>query len=412
MTNTFEQRDAEVTAGQRHSKPGVKAWVGSAIGMGILVGGFLSVPHIFAPAAVPAAPPVPPTVGISVPLVRNVDTRVQFLGQFSAVQHVDLRAQVGGTLTKIAFKDGDIVQKGDLLFEVDPTPYQIRLSEATAQLESTRARLDLAKRQNYRANTLSRSGAGSVQTADQTTAEVQAAQAAVDQAEAQIRDARFDLDHCRIVAPFTGRIGSHLISVGNLVAGSRAATSPTTLLATLVSVNPVYLNFDMSEADYMAFSRQRQNHSGPLADKVTVALSDESNFDRQGTLDFIDNRLDRSSGTIHARATLSNGDFILTPGAFGRVRVELSPPAPTLLVPDAAVLADQSDHVVLTLGPNNVVTPKKVQVGDLRGGLRVIRSGLSVSDKVIIDGIPHARAGSEVSPKAELIHFGSDNSRD
>jgi membrane fusion protein, multidrug efflux system len=322
-----------------------------------------------------------------------------------------LRAQVGGTLTQIGFKDGDVVHKGDLLFTIDPTPYQIKLSEATAQLESARARLDLANREAFRADTMKQTGYGSVETADQRAADRRAAQAAVDNAEALVRDAQFDLDHTRITAPFTGRIGTHLVSVGNLIAGSRAASSPTTLLATLVSIDPIYLNFDMSEADYMKFQRERQSQTGPLADKVKVALIDETGFSRQGTLDFVDNRLDRSSGTIHARATIPNSDLLLTPGGFARVRLAVAPPVPALLVPDASVLPDQSEHIVLTVGADNVVTPKRVQVGDLRDGLRLIRAGLTPSDQVIIGGLPAARPGSKVSPETGAIHFAADQSR-
>jgi multidrug efflux system membrane fusion protein len=262
-----------------------------------------------------------------------------------------------------------------------------------------------------RANTLARTGAGSVQTADQRGAEQRAAQAAVNEAEARVRDALFDLNHTRITAPFTGRIGSHLISVGNLIAGSRAGTSPTTLLATLVSIDPIYLNFDMSEADYMTFQRGRQQRKGPLADKVQISLADEKGFTHEGTLDFVDNTLNRSSGTIHARATVPNSDLLLTPGGFARVRLQVEPPAPALLVPDASVQPDQSEHMVLIVGPNDVVTPKRVQLGDLRNGLRVIRSGLDPSDRVIIDGIPTVRPGSKVSPQFGSIRFASDQSR-
>ena len=317
-----------------------------------------------------------------------------------------MRAQLGGTLTQIGFKDGDIVHKGDLLLVIDPTPYQIKLSQATAQLESAHARLDLASRELVRAQTLKRTGFGTIENADQ-----RAAQAAVDEAEALVRDARFDLNHTRITAPFTGRIGTHLVSVGNLVAGSRAASSPTTLLATLVSIDAIYLNFDMSEADYMTFLRERQQQKGPLADKVQISLADETGFTREGTLDFVDNMLDRSSATIHARATIPNSDLLLTPGGFARVRLEVAPPAPALLVPDASVLPDQSEYIVLTVGPNDVVTPKRVQLGDLRDGLRVIRSGLDPSDRVIIDGIPTVRSGSKVSPQSGSIRLASDQSR-
>jgi multidrug efflux system membrane fusion protein len=252
--------------------------------------------------------------------------------------------------------------------------------------------------------------AGSVETADQRAAEQRAAQAAIDEAEAHVRDAQFDLNHTRITAPFTGRIGTHLVSAGNLIAGSRAATSPTTLLATLVSIDPIYLNFDMSEADYMKFLREEQRQTGPLADKVKVSLSDETGFPHQGTLDFVDNALDRSSGTIHARATVPNPDLLLTPGGFARVRLAVAPSMTALLVPDASVLPDQSEHIVLTVGPNNVVTPKRVQIGDLRDGLRVIRAGLAPSDKVIIDGIPTARPGSQVTPESGSIRVASEQS--
>lgn len=411
MDNIFTEVEVRKLSAPRPSKPGVKAWAGSLVALGLIAAGVIAGPRLLAPSADQAAIVAPPVVTVSAPIQQDVDTRLQFLGQFSAVDQVELRAQVGGTLTQIGFKDGDVVHKGDLLFTIDPTPYQIKLSEATAQLESARARLDFANREAFRADTMKQTGYGSVEIADQRAADRRAAQAAGDNAEALVRDAQFDLDHTRITAPFTGRIGTHLVSVGNLIAGSRAASSPTTLLATVVSIDPIYLNFDMSEADYMKFQRERQSQTGPLADKVKVALIDETGFSRQGTLDFVDNRLDRSSGTIHARATIPNSDLLLTPGGFARVRLAVAPPVPALLVPDASVLPDQSEHIVLTVGADNVVTPKRVQVGDLRDGLRLIRAGLTPSDQVIIGGLPAARPGSKVSPETGAIHFAADQSR-
>src|SRR5262249_24843291 len=215
-----------------------------------------------------------------------------------------------------------------------------------------------------------------------------AAQAAVDDAKAQIRDAEFDLQHCRITAPFTGRIGTHLVSVGNLIAGSRAAASPTTLLATLVPIDPIYLNFDMSESDFLIFSRNRARVKEATADKVEIALSDETQFARQGTLDFVDNVLNRSSGTIHARATVPNPNRLLTPGEFARVRLVVGAPMQALLIPDTAVLPDQSQHSVMTVALDGTVVPKQVEIGDLRGGLRVIRSGLTeLAHQVLPKGI-------------------------
>jgi RND family efflux transporter MFP subunit len=384
----------------------MKAWLGTALALGIFGGGVILGPQYLAATAKPSSPPTP-TVVVSVPAQRNIEKRLQLLGQFSAVQQVELRPQVGGTLTKISFKDGDIVHQGDVLFEIDPTPYQIKLSEAKAALETARARLDLAIRQSVRADTLKQSGYGTIENADQRTSDKQAAQAAVDNAEAAVRDAQFDLDHTRLTAPFTGRIGTHIVSVGNLVAGSRAATSPTTLLATLVSVDSIYLNFDMSESDYAIFQQERRKQQGPLADRVELSLNGGS-FDREGTLDFIDNTLDRSSGTIHARATVKNTDGLLTPGQFARVRVAVSKPALALLVPDASVLPDQSDHVVLTVSQDGVVTPKKVELGDLRDGLRVIRSGLTSSDRVIVQGIPKAKPGAKVLAEIKPLQFAAN----
>ena len=411
MSDVLTHRLAGAVSGQHSTKPGFKAWGVSLIALGLVAGGVIAGPQLLASTAAPAAPAAPPSVAVSAPAQRDVASRLEFLGQFSAVQSVELRAQVGGTLNQIGFKDGDIVHQGDLLFEIDPTPYQIKLSEATAQLESAHARFDLASRELARAKTLEKNDAGTTENVDQRSAELRTAQASIDEGEALVRDAQFDLDRCRISAPFTGRIGTHQVSVGNLISGSRAGSGPTTLLATLVSLNPIYLNFDMSEADYLTFSRQRAKQKGSLADRVDAALTDEASFDRPGTLNFVDNALDRSSGTIHARATMPNGDLLLTPGGFARVRLALSTPARVLLVPDAAVLPDQSQYNVLTVGPDDVVTPKQVEIGDIRYGLRVILSGLNPTDKVIVDGVPVATPGSKVSPQNGTIQLGSDEGK-
>ena len=356
-------------------------------------------------AAASAAPAPLAQVVVSKPLVREVGSRLGFLGQFSAVEQVELRAQVGGTLTGIQFKDGDIVHKGDLLFTIDPRPYEIRLAQANALAETATARLALAETELSRAQQLANKAAGTIQNVDQRTADQRAAQATLDDAKAQIRDAQFDLEHCRINAPFTGRIGTHLVSVGNLIAGSRAATSPTTLLATLVSIDPIYLDFDMSESDFLTFSRDRARRNDDRADKVEIALSDEAQFTRKGSLDFVDNALNRSSGTIHARATVPNPDLFLAPGQFARLRVAVAPPAPVLLLPDAAVLLDQSQHLVMTVTADGSVVPKIVETGDLRGSLRVIRSGLQPGDRVVIDGLVRAAPGSKVAPQDGAIHY-------
>ncbi|MBN3853407.1 efflux RND transporter periplasmic adaptor subunit [Paraburkholderia sp. Ac-20340] len=407
MNQRIDQAEERVVVPDSPAHSRSPRWVGKAIAVAVVVAVAATAWHMRGSHSAAAAAPPPPPVAISAPLQHDIETRLGFLGQFSAVNRVEIRAQVGGTLTQINFKDGDIVHKGDLLFEVDPEPYQIKLSEASAQLESTNARLALATRELARAQELQRAEAGTVENVDQRVAEQHAAQAAVDNANALVRDAKFDLDRCAIKAPFTGRMGTHLVSTGNLVSGSRAGSTPTTLLATIVSLDPVYLDFDMSENDYAAFQQSRPHPQGPLADTVNISPTGATGFTRQGTLNFIDNALDRSSGTIHARATIPNADLSLTPGGFARVRLATSAPQPALLVPDAAVLADQTDHMVFVVGPDDVATPKKVEIGDLRGGLRVIRAGLVPTDKVIIDGLPKVRPGAKVSPHAGTIEFTS-----
>jgi RND family efflux transporter MFP subunit len=352
-----------------------------------------------------AMPTLAPPVTVSQPLRREVDTRVGFLGQFSAIDRVELRAQVGGTLTEIHFKDGQIVHKGDLLFVIDPRPYEIKLEQAKAALQTATARVELANAQLARSQSLRRNEFASQEMVDQRTSDRDASQATVEDAKARIRDAELDLEYCRVRAPFTGRIGARQVSIGSLVAGSRASTSPTTLLATLVSLDPLYLDFDMSESDFLTFSRERARVSGPLANKVMIGLSDENDFSREGTLDFIDNALDRSSGTIHARATVANPDLFLAPGQFARLRVAIAPPAPVYLLPDSSVVLDQSQRLVMTVAGDATVKPKIVTTGDLRGGLRVIRSGLEPTDRVIIDGLVRAIPGAKVAPQDGTIHY-------
>ena len=377
--------------------------IGAAAALGLALAWLGLAPHRGNQAA--AAPTPTPIVTVSQPLRREVDVRAGFLGQFSAIDRVELRAQVGGTLTEIHFKDGQIVHKGDLLFVIDPRPYEIRLEQAKAALQTATARVALANNQLFRAQSLRRNEFATQETVDQRTNDQDASQAAVEDAKARVHDGELDLEYARVRAPFTGRIGARQVSIGSLVAGSRAATSPTTLLATLVSLDPLYLDFDMSESDFLTFSRERARIGGPLANKVMISLSDETNFTREGTLDFIDNALDRSSGTIHARATVPNPDLFLAPGQFARLRVAIAQPTPVYLLPDAAVVLDQSQRLVMTVGPDATVKPKIVTTGELRGGLRVIQSGLEPGDRVVIDGLVRAVPGNKVAPQDGAIHY-------
>jgi len=352
-----------------------------------------------APPAQP--PPPPPQVTVSSPLQQTVQTTARFLGQFSAVDSVELRAQVGGTLTAIDFRDGQIVHKGDLLYVIDPRPFQIRLEQATAQLNTAEAKETLSQVELWRAQQLKQSSFGTAETVDQRAADVRSNQAAIDAAKAAIKDATLDLEFSHLSAPFTGRIGRHLESVGDLVSGSRGGAGPTTLLATVVSLDPIHLDFDMSESDYRAW--QRANPDATPHASVAISLDGDGRFDRRGTLDFIDNAVNRSSGTIRARATVPNPDLTITPGQFARLLVNLGRPKPVLLVPAAAVVPDQSQHVVMTVAPDGTVVPKVVELGELDHGLRVVLGGLRAGDRVIINGLVRARPGMKVTPVTGTI---------
>jgi len=402
-TEWAADEQAENRGRQSRGRRSAKLWVAIALAGMVLVGTWFRYSAKASGSSAAAPPATLPQVVVSKPLSQNVETRLGFLGQFAAVSQVELRAQVGGTLTGISFKDGDIVRKGDLLFTIDTRPYEITFAQANAQLEVAAARLELADRQLERAKDLEQNNAGSVENVDQRISDQRSARAAIEEAKARIRDAQFDLDHCRITAPFTGRMGTHLVSVGNLIAGSRTATSPTTLLATLVSLDPIYLDFDMSESDFLAYSKYRGHPNGGHVQKVEVALGDDNLYARSGVFDFLDNAVDRSSGTIHARAIVANPNLVLTPGLFARVRLVVAPPSPTLLVPDTAVLPDQSQHMVMTVSADGTVTPKRVEVGEVRDGLLVIRSGLAWSDRVIVEGLAHAAPGIKVAAQDGTI---------
>jgi membrane fusion protein, multidrug efflux system len=391
-------RSSDATAGSRRRRP-IILLVVVAVGALAAISGGLTWRGQNAPPAQTLPPP--PRVTVSPPLRQTVQTTARFLGQFSAVDSVQLRAQVGGTLTAIDFRDGQIVHKGDLLFVIDPRPFRIKLDQAVAQLNSAEAKETLSQVELWRAQQLKQTSFGTAETVDQRAADVRSNQAAIDAAKAAIRDAALDLEFSHVTAPFTGRIGRHLESVGGLVSGSRGGDGPTTLLATIVSLDPIYLDFDMSESDFRGW--QRANPRGTPHADVEISLDGDANFDRHGTLDFIDNAVNRSSGTIRARATVPNPGLRITPGQFARLVVNLGRPKPALLVPAAAVVPDQSQHLVMTVAPDGTVIPKVVKLGELDHGLRVVLGGLTARDRVIINGLVRARPGLKVTPVAGAI---------
>jgi multidrug efflux system membrane fusion protein len=382
--------------------------IGSAVGFLALLaaagGGYWAIHGRSTAPTVAAAPPPPPAVTVSPPLQRSLAQSTEFTGQFSAVDQVDLRAQVSGYLTEIHVADGQLVHKGDLLFVVDPRPYAIQLQQAVAQYQTAVASLDLANKQVARSTALKRNDFASGETVDQRTQVQQGAVAAVDQAKAAIQAAQLNLDFTRIAAPFNGRVGARQVSVGSLISGGVGAGSGTKLTS-LVSLDPIHVDFDMSEADALVYQRYLAASKSGTAGKsgadrsIKLSLSDETGWPRQGELDFIDNQVDRGSGTMHARATVANPDLLIAPGQFARLQVPMSAPRPVLLVPDAALVTDQSRKMVMTVAADGTVTPKPVEIGPLEGDrLRVVASGLAPDDQVVVNGLMRIRPGAKVTP--------------
>lgn len=356
-------------------------------------------------AAMAQTTPPPPPVTISPPLQKEIVEWDQFTGQFQAVDFVEIRARVAGYLTEIHFQDGQTVKKGDLLFVIDPRPYEAALASIRAQLSQAEAQVGLAQAQLNRSAELRKRDFEPASTFDQRLSDLKVATAAVEAAKAAIRTAELNVEFTRITAPITGRISRHQVSIGNLISGGDGGAA--TLLTTIVSLDPIYFNFDMSEADYLAYQRasakglMRSTRDNSVA--VSLHLTDEKGWPHEGRMNFVENQVDRLSGTIRVRALFPNANLLFTPGQFGRIRIPGSEPYQALLIPDAAVVTDQSRKIVLTLNDENVVVPKIIRPGPSYEGLRIVRSGLQPSDKIIINGLMRARPGTKVAPKPGTI---------
>lgn len=353
----------------------------------------------------PAAPP-PPTVTVAQPLVREMREWRDFTGQFQARESVEIRARVSGYLESINFNDGQLVKKGDLLFVIEPRPFEIALASAKARLAQTEAQLELAKVQLERTAQLLKNEYASKETYDERAAQVSVASAERDDASAAVDEAQLNLDYTRVNAPVSGRMGRHEVSIGNLVIGG--TTGSSTLLTTIVSLDPIWLTFNVSEGDGMTYKRlvQKGEIQSPRDNPIEVQgqLMDEKDWTLKGTIDFVDNQYNRTSGTIRVRAAFPNPELFITPGQFGRVRVPMSQEHPTMLVPDAAVVTDQSVKILFTVDSDGAVVPKPVELGSVtHAGLRIIRSGITPDDRVIISGLLRARPGQKVTPEEGKI---------
>lgn len=373
----------------------------AALGLGVAAGYYSYASKGAAPAAQaqPAGPGAPP-VTVAPPQKRPVTEWNEFTGQFAAVDNVEIRARVSGYLTEIHFTDGQMVNKGDLLFVIDPRPFEIALASARARLDQASSTREYASRQLGRANELQQRDYAPQTLLDQRQNESRGAGAAAEAARAAVREAELNLAFTRITAPISGRVSARAVSIGNLVSagGTGGQAAGGTLLTTIVSLDPLYFNFDMSEADYLAFQRiTKRPPSGELDVPVELKLMDEKGWPHPGKLTFLDNQVDRGSGTIRARVSLANPDHFIAPGSFGRVRMPAAPPAEAMLLPDTAVVTDQSRKIVMTVTADGTVAPRPVEVGPVIDGLRVIRSGLTGDEQVIVNGLLRARPGAKVT---------------
>jgi membrane fusion protein, multidrug efflux system len=351
------------------------------------------------PASQAAAPPAPP-VTVAEPVKRTVTDWDEFTGRFDAVEEVQVRPRVGGFVNSVEFQDGAIVHAGDLLYVIDPRPFEAVAEQADGQLSDARAKVELAKRELDRALNLVQTNAVSEQVVDQRRQALQAAHAAEVQAEGALKAAKLNIEFTHVLAPITGRVSRHLVSPGNLVQGSDTGTS--TLLTSIVSLDPIYIYFDMDEATYIKNSKLwfegKRPSSRDTPNPVQVTLSGETKPSHEGTINFLDNRLDVSTGTLRSRAVIKNTDLSILPGQFGRVRLIGSAPYDTLLIPDTAIATDQSRKIVFVVKPDDTVEARPVTLGPLDEGLRVVREGLKAEDRVIVDGIQRARVGAKVNP--------------
>lgn len=359
----------------------------------------------FSSAAVAQGGPPAMPVGVSEPVAKRVTQWDEYSGRFEAVASVEVRARVSGFIDKIDFRDGQIVKVGDPLFTIDKRPYEIAVESAEAEVARNKAQVDLAELQVGRGASLIASRTITEAEQDSRKSTLAVARAQLKSAEAALRNAQLNLEWTNVTAPIAGRISDRKVDAGNLISGGQTGA---TLLATIVTLDPIRFVFDISEADHLRYSRLIL--SGALASSrdganpVRIRLSDETEWKRTGKVDFVDNAMTARSGTIRVRALVDNKDQLLTPGIFGRLQL-FGGEYDALLIPDSAIISDQARKIVFVVGPGDVVQAKPVTLGTLVDGLRVIRTGLTPTDKVVLDGLanPMVRPGAKVVPqKAEI----------
>ena len=347
------------------------------------------------------SPPPAPKISVAKPVVKKIIETDVFTGRFEAKEDVELRARVAGYLQEIHFKDGELVEAGDLLFTIDQKQFQAELENAQSSVEVAQSRLDLTKEEFERGQKLRTSGTIAASVQDQRRQEFLAAQAELAGATARLRTAQLNLGYTKIYSPVKGRIGRNLISVGNLVQAN------STVLASIVSLDPIYFYFDVDERSYLSYSRLGRNGTRPSGRltpyEVKIQLTDEDEPKHTGNLDFVNNRIDNATGTMRGRAIVTNGDLFLQPGLFGRISIPGSNEYEGVLIPDQAVGTDQNRRIVFVVGDNNVLTPTVIRPGPRIDGYRVVRTGLKGDETIVVNGLARVRPGMTIDPQVQEL---------
>jgi membrane fusion protein, multidrug efflux system len=351
-----------------------------------------------AQGAPPNAPP--PSVTVAKPIVKEIVEKDDYIGRYEPVDFVEVRARVAGYLERVAFTDGALVKKGDLLFVIDKRPYQAAVDQAEAAVASAQSRLAFAQNDLERAQSLGRTGNITEQALEQRRQAYETARGELLGAQAALRTARLNLGFTTIEAPIAGRIGRRLLSEGNLV------TPDQTLLTTIVSIDPIYFYFDVDERSYLAYMRNSipLRGGGPNGGiDVLVGVTDEKEPTRKARLNFADNRLDQATGTIRVRAVVPNPDGFLTPGLFGTIQVPGSPPYQGVLVPDEAIGTDQERRYVWVVAEDGTASQRVVRPGPRIDGYRVVRQGLKGDETIVIAGLQRVRPGAKITPQMKEL---------
>jgi len=338
------------------------------------------------------APPPAMPVSVAAVIARPVAEQREFSGRVEAVEHAELRPRVAGYIVSVGFKPGSLVKKGDVLFTIDPRPYQAEAARAEAAAASSRARADLAKTELERSKRLLADNAIAQRDYDERAANQRQLEATARADAASLQTAQLNLAWTSVRAPISGRVSKAEVTEGNLVDGN-------TVLTSIVSADPIYVSFTGDEATYLQLGKTARNHPGSV--KLNVGLANETGFPHEGRLEFVDNRVDPASGSVRLRALVPNPDGLLTPGLYARVQMstDAAGGAPSALVAERAIGTDQSRKFVFVLNDKNQADYRPIQLGSRQGDLRVVTSGLKAGERVVVDGLQRVRPGAPLSPQ-------------